>query len=360
MDAFKNPSSTASDIAHFIQLYSSPTILSIILSAVVVVAVLSLHTSQHQSSLKIPPGNLGFPLIGETRQFLKALRSETPQQFFDERVKKFGPVFKTSITGHPTVVLCGPAGNRLILSNEGKLVQMSWPDSFMKLFGKDSIGAKSGEEHRILRSALARFLGPQALQRYMPKMSLEIQRHINEKWVGETQVKMLPLLRELVFAIATTLFIDLRDESVRRRFYHLLETVLLGVMSIPLDFPGTRYRRACEARAEIDEILYSLIENRRAMLSSGMVSSDDDLLSVLITFKDERGNSFTEKEILDNFHGILHASYETTVSTLSLLFKLLSSNPECYEKVVQGMSKPLLLLLAFTFFSLFMLAEALW
>ncbi|XP_057814132.1 taxane 10-beta-hydroxylase [Cryptomeria japonica] len=335
MDAFNFPSSTASDIAHFIQLYSSSTILSILLSAIVLITVLSLHRTQNHYSLKLPPGNLGFPLIGETRQFLKALRSDTTQQFFDERVKKFGAVFKTNITGHPTVVLWGPAGNRLILSNEGKLVQNSWPESFMRLLGKESIGSKSGEEHRNIRSALVRFLGPQALQRYMPQMDLEIQRHINEKWLGETQVKMVPLVRELVFAIGTALFFGLREEKVRRQIYHLFETVVLGAMSVPLDLPGTRYRRACEARAEIDEILYSLIEKRRAKLSSEMASSDDDLLTTLLTFRDERGNPFTEEEILDNFNGMLHASYESTVSTLTLFFKALSSNPECYEKVVQ-------------------------
>ncbi|GLJ28950.1 hypothetical protein SUGI_0571170 [Cryptomeria japonica] len=151
-------------------------------------------------------------------------------------------------------------------------------------------------------------------------MSLETQRHINEKWVGEAQVKMLSLVKEPVFAIATTLFFYLRDESVRRRLYHLLETVLLGVMSVLLDFQGTRYRRALEACSKIDEILISLIENRRSKLRSEMASSDDDLLSTLLTFRDERGNPFTEKEILDNFHLMLNASYETTVSTLTLLF----------------------------------------
>ncbi|GLJ28953.1 hypothetical protein SUGI_0571210 [Cryptomeria japonica] len=293
MDHFNFPTNTASDIVHFIEFYSSPTILSIILSAIVLIAVISLRCSQNQSSLKLPPGNLGFPLIGETRRLLKALRSDTPQQFFDERVKKFGPIFKTNITGHPTVVLCGPAGNRLILSNEGKLVQMSWAESSMRLLGKDSIGCKNGEERRTIRAALARFLGPQALQRYMPKMSLEIQRHINEKWVGKAQMKMVPLVRELVFAVGTTLFFDLHDESVTRQVYHLLESVHVGSMSVPLDFPGTRYRRALEARSKIDEILRSLIENRRTKLRSEMASSSDDLLSVLITFRDERGNPFT-------------------------------------------------------------------
>ncbi|KAH9299004.1 hypothetical protein KI387_030686 [Taxus chinensis] len=109
----------------------------------------------------------------------------------------------------------------------------------------------------------------------------------------------------------------------------------MGLVSIPLDFPGTRFRKALYARSKLDEIMSSVIERRRSDLRSGAASSDQDLLSVLLTFKDERGNSFADKEILDNFSFLLHALYDTTISPLTLIFKLLSSSPECYENIAQ-------------------------
>ncbi|GLJ43491.1 hypothetical protein SUGI_0904250 [Cryptomeria japonica] len=327
------------NLSNVFALESLPTTLSLTVSIILGILLLSLNRWKRQSTPKIPPGKLGFPMIGETIQFLRALKSGTPQQFFDERVAKYGDVFKTSLIGHPTVVLCGPAGNCLLLSNEDKLVKASWPKSFTRVMGEESILSQTGEKHLILRAALARFMGPRALQGYISRMSSEIRCHITEKWMGKSQVKMVSLVRELVFSLASSLFFGVNDDCERMQLYQLMESTIAGSLSVPLDFPGTRFRRALEAHSMLDQILSSLIEKRRIELRSGTASSDQDLLSVLITFKDERGNPLTDKEIIDNFNGILNASFESTVSAITVLFKLLSSNPDCYEQVVQEQMK---------------------
>ncbi|GLJ35198.1 hypothetical protein SUGI_0708430 [Cryptomeria japonica] len=310
-------------------------ILYIAVSATLGVLIVCVSRWKRQPSLKIPPGKLGFPVIGETLQFLRALRSGTLEQFFDKRVEKFGDVFKTSLMGHTIVVLYGPAGNRLVLSSEDKLVEFSWPKSIMKLVGQESMAIKRGEEHLRLRAPLARFMGPQALHNYLPKMSSQIQGHITEKWKEKSQVNMVPLARELLFSVAASFFFDINDHFDKMRLQKLMETVIAGCLSLPIDFPGTLFHKALEAHSLSDKMLLSLIEKRRIDLSAGRASSNQDLLSLLIAFKDGSGNALSNKEILDNFNGLLIASFETTVSVLTSLFKLLSSNPDCYEKVVQ-------------------------
>nr|ATG29942.1 CYP725A19 [Taxus chinensis] len=314
-----------------------PAILFIVLSAVagIVLPLLLFLRSKRRSSVGLPPGKLGYPFIGESLLFLKALRSNTVEQFLDERVKKFGNVFKTSLIGHPTVVLCGPAGNRLILANEEKLVQMSWPKSSMKLMGEKSITAKRGEGHMIIRSALQGFFSPGALQKYIGQMSKTIENHINEKWKGNDQVSVVALVGDLVFDISACLFFNINEKHERERLFELLEIIAVGVLAVPVDLPGFAYRRALQARSKLNAILSGLIEKRKMDLSSGLASSNQDLLSVFLTFKDDRGNPLSDEEILDNFSGLLHGSYDTTVSAMACVFKLLSSNPECYEKVVQ-------------------------
>ncbi|KAH9296916.1 hypothetical protein KI387_028598 [Taxus chinensis] len=314
---------------------SSTALLSLAFTAALAIFLVLLFRFKSRPSTKFPPGNFGFPFIGETIQFLRALRSESPHMFFDERLKKFGRVFKTSLTGHPTAVFCGPAGNRFIYSNEHKLVQSSGPNSFVKLVGQQSIVTKTGEEHRIFRGVLNEFLGPHALQSYTPKMSSKIQENINKHWKGKDEVNMLPSIRQLVFSISSSLFFDINDEDQQEQLKTLLETILVGTLSVPLDIPGSNFRKALRARSKLDEILSRLIESRRKDMRSGIASTSKNLLSVLLAFKDERGNPLTDTEILDNFSFMLHASYDTTVSPTVCIFKLLSANPECYEKVVQ-------------------------
>lgn len=299
-----------------------------------IIILLLLHL-KHRSSDELPPGNLGLPFVGENLQFLWALGANKAQQFFHEREKKFGRVYKTSLTGHTTVVVCGPSGNRFILSNENKLVVLSWPSSFMKLFGRDSLSGKFGDEHRIVRAAVASFFTPSVLQNYIAKISSEIERHIDEKWKPNEKVKVLPSVREIIFSNACTLFFGLDKKHVQEQLHTVLETIILGSLSLPIDFPGTRFNAAVKARLELDEILSSLIGERRRSLSSGKASPQQDLLSALLTFKDERGDPLTQREILDNFSLLLHAGYDTTISPLSIMFKLLASHPECYQKMAE-------------------------
>lgn len=282
---------------------------------------------------RLPPGNLGFPLIGETLQFLWALRSNKAQEFFDKRVNKFGHVFKTSLIGHPTVVVSGSSGNRFILSNENKLLTNSWPSSFLKLMGKDSVSSKTGEEHRILRVALSGSLDPLALQNYLSQINAVIQDEINRQWRGKDEVKVLPLVRRLLFSISSSLFFGINDKCEQDHLDGLLDAVLAGTLSVPLNLPGSSFRRALKARADVDKILSCVIERRR----KGLDSANLDLLSVFLNFKDERGKPLTDSEILDNISLLLHAAFGSTISTITIMLKLLSSNPDCYQKMSQGM-----------------------
>ncbi|HXU60388.1 MAG TPA: cytochrome P450, partial [Polyangia bacterium] len=51
----------------------------------------------------LPPGTTGLPYLGEVNTFLA-----DGFAFVEERVRKYGPVFKTKILGRPTAVIVGP------------------------------------------------------------------------------------------------------------------------------------------------------------------------------------------------------------------------------------------------------------
>uniref|UniRef100_A0A0C9S3N6 TSA: Wollemia nobilis Ref_Wollemi_Transcript_14903_1970 transcribed RNA sequence n=1 Tax=Wollemia nobilis TaxID=56998 RepID=A0A0C9S3N6_9CONI len=305
------------------------------LLAGILVLFLLLRPKDKPSHHRLPPGSLGLPFVGETLPLLRALRCNKAQEFFDSRVKKFGNVFKTSLVGHPTIVVCGPSANKLILSNENKLVVNSWPSSLIKLIGQESLSTKTGEDHKSIRAALASYISTAELQKNLDKMSSVIREHIDKKWKGKEQVKAVPLVNQLVFALAADLFFGIDDEDEQERLHHLVETVAAGCLSVAVDLPGTSYHRAVRAHQELDKIISSLMEKRRSQLRSGEASPSQDLLSVLLTFKDERGKRLTDKEIVDNVSVFLHGGSDTTISPVVLMLKLFDSNPECYQKMAQ-------------------------
>ncbi|PPS05722.1 hypothetical protein GOBAR_AA14924 [Gossypium barbadense] len=232
---------------------------------------------------KLPPGQLGLPLIGETMEFYKAQRSNRLfEEFVEPRVAKYGKIFKTSLMGSPTVVVNGAEANRFILSNEFKLVVSSWPSSSVQLMGKNSIMEKQGEQHRFHRGLITSSLSSTALETLVPKICVAVQLHLQEYWQGKDSVRLYCSTKLLTF---TMVFECLLGINVEPQMLDTFERVLEGAFAPPLNFPGSKFSRAKKARAEIVKILEKVVgEKRKEMENCSMVGEENGcmLLSRLV------------------------------------------------------------------------------
>lgn len=129
----------------------------------------SLLIYNHNSSggYTLPPGKMGWPVVGESLEFLSTGWKGYPEKFIFDRLNKYKPslVFKTSIFGEKVAIMCGATSNKFLYSNENKLVQAWWPKSVDKIF-PSSTQTSSKEEAKKMRKLLPNFLKPEALQRY--------------------------------------------------------------------------------------------------------------------------------------------------------------------------------------------------
>lgn len=133
----------------------------------------------------LPPGNLGWPVIGETLGFIRAGFEGKPERFIRERMEKYDSrVFKTCLLGEDMIVFCGTAGHKLLFSNENKLVRTWWPSSVSKLF-KTCLLMKAGDDaKRMRRMMMMSFLSPNALMKYVERIDMITQQHIATYWEG--------------------------------------------------------------------------------------------------------------------------------------------------------------------------------
>lgn len=69
-------------------------------------------TSKETSTLPLPPGNLGLPILGETISFFR------DGDFNRKRQAKYGKIYKTSIFGRPNVVMVGAEANSFLFKHE--------------------------------------------------------------------------------------------------------------------------------------------------------------------------------------------------------------------------------------------------
>ncbi|GLJ25731.1 hypothetical protein SUGI_0492620 [Cryptomeria japonica] len=319
-----------------IDLQKPSSTLFLILSSVFASTLVMLIIAKNgRSSKNLPPGSLGWPVIGETIQFLKAYRAHKSKEWVKERVAKYGPVFKTSLMGCPTVILTGQAGNRFLFHNDGHSIMNKQPKNITRIFGERGIGELSGEEHKRIRGAIMQFMKPEALQRFVGRMESVVVQHFADCWEGKDCVTVTPLMKQLTFQVACDLFFSLKDKEERESLANEFNTAVKGIWSIPVDLPGTAFRKAFQARCRVTKRLSLLLERRRRDIEQGKVSPDQDLMSCLITMRDENGEPLTEDEILDIVIVVMIAGHDTTYNLLTHLVRGLSLDPHIYESILE-------------------------
>ena len=93
-----------------------------------------------------------------------------------------------------------------------------------------------------------------------------------------------------------------------------------------------RDRRYREAVAQVDEVVYKVIDRNRDVIRAGGYA--DNLLSMMLTLVDEEsGEGMTDQQMRDEAVTIFLAGYETTSVALSWALPLLLHHPECLQKM---------------------------
>ncbi|OWM68856.1 hypothetical protein CDL15_Pgr025043 [Punica granatum] len=80
-------------------------------------------------------------------------------------------------------VLCGPAGNKFVFSNEGKKVAVWWPSSVQQLIGPSLVNT-SGDEARVHRKMLMNFFSIESLMQCIPTVDEVTRGHLATHWQG--------------------------------------------------------------------------------------------------------------------------------------------------------------------------------
>lgn len=246
----------------------------------------------HDSNLSrpnVPPGSFGFPFIGESFEFLSCGWKGHPEKFIINRMTKYSShVFKTSLLGEPTAVLCGPVGNKFLFYNENKLVTSWWPDSVNKTF-PFTLNSSSKYEANKMRKLL-------------PHIA---QRHFVAYWEHKDEVIVYSLAEKFTFLLACRLFLSIGDPNRVARFSDPCHLLASGVLSIPIDFPGTPFNRAIKASSFVRKELLRIIEQRKIDLDEGDASPTQDILSHMLLTSDENGNFMTDLDIADKIIPVL-------------------------------------------------------
>ncbi|KAL5721834.1 hypothetical protein ACHQM5_005429 [Ranunculus cassubicifolius] len=307
---------------------------AVLLTLLALLPIFFLIIKTRKSSNRLPPGDLGLPLIGQSLEFLNAMRANTADKWIEDRVKRYGAISKLSLLGSPTVLLAGEAANKLVFTSDKINSQRN--KSSQLLLGKHNLFEVEGEDHKRVRRALMNFLKPDALKQYIGKMDDEIRKHLEMYWQGKEKVTVLPLMKTLTFDIICSLLFGLESGFRREKLVHWFEELMNGILSIPINLPFTRFNRSIRASSNIKSMIVDIIHEKRLALEKKQISPQQDLITSLISDTSGDDNSIlSEMEIIDNIILIMIAGYDTSASLITLMIRLLANDPAIYAMVLQ-------------------------
>ncbi|MEZ2233918.1 cytochrome P450 [Microcoleus sp.] len=270
--------------------------------------------------MALPPGSFGLPLMGDTLNFLR------DSQFAKKRHQQYGNIFKTSIFGQPTVFMCGQEANLFVLSHENQYFVVSWPPSTKALLGPLSLALQTGADHQNRRKLLYQAFQPRALAGYIEAMEDITQRYL-ERWTEMSEFAWYPELRNYTFDVAGKLLVGI-DSGSETALGNYFETWCNGLFSIPLNVPWTLFGKAKNSRNLLLAELENIIRDRQQGIPGG-----NDALGLLISARDDEGNSLSVEELKDQVLLLLFAGHETLTSAIASFCLLLAQHPDVMAKV---------------------------
>ncbi|KAL8512791.1 hypothetical protein ACS0TY_019068 [Phlomoides rotata] len=302
--------------------------------AIILLTLTFISRRRGDGSAKLPPGSYGWPIVGETIDFL----FRRPDNFVTDRMRKYSPeIFKTKILGEKTAVLCGPKGHKFLFSNEQKYFTTFRPHPMQHIFRsyQNKAPPPPPESQRSDESKMIRkpgFFKPEALMRYLPKMDLITQQQIQSHCAGKNAIEVYPLAKTLTLSLACHFFLGIENPERISRLVKHFDDVSVGMHSMMLNFPGTVFYRANQAAAAIRKELITVVREKKQEMASGEHQMLD-ILSHLIVLSDANGKSCDEAEIADKIMGLLTAGYSTVATAITFVMKYIGLSSEIYEKV---------------------------
>ncbi|KAE9449328.1 hypothetical protein C3L33_18779, partial [Rhododendron williamsianum] len=292
------------------------------------------HKSSENANL--PPGKTGFPVIGETLEFLYTGWKGHSEKFISDRIAKYSSnVFKTSLFGSLFVVFCGVNGHRFLFSNENKLVRVWFPRSIHKIF-LQSTEAFSTEEAINGRKLIQNLIKPVGLQSHIGLMDTFSHWYFVTYWENKDMVLVFPLAKRYTFLLACRLLMSVEDPNLISLLEKPFGVLFKGTFSVPIDLPGTPLNRAMKAASFIQKELLVIVKQRKIDLAKGMASPTQDILSHMLSTSDDSGNFMDAADIANKIFGLLVGSHDNiplfVLPLSSALLSCLRSTKEFTKK----------------------------
>ncbi|XP_027352646.1 beta-amyrin 11-oxidase-like [Abrus precatorius] len=293
---------------------------------------LKLGKKKHYS---LPPGDMGWPLIGNIVFFMRLFYSQDPNSFLDNLVSKYGRtgIYKTHIFGNPIIVVCAPDTCRRVLMDD-KNFKMGYPKSLREVLRLGSLYDMSSEEHkRFRRLVTAPLTGHSALAMYLERIEDVVINSLERMASMSEPVEISGEMSHISFNIIAHVVIGSENQFTINKVAESFSAMVEALISLPINVPGFAFHRARKASEDLASIIRPIVDERRRMImESGRREGKIDLMDILLQDEDETGWKLENEDIVDFLITFLFAGSEGTATSMMWSLIYISENPHVLIK----------------------------
>jgi cytochrome P450 len=257
--------------------------------------------------------------------------------------RRFGDVWQIRVPTRSEgfVVTCHPDHLRSLLkADPADAPSLTGESPLRPILGPNSVLTSVGARHMRQRKLLLPAFHGEAVQRYV-EMIADVARQEIDHWpVGEPfalaprmQAVTLEVIMRGVFGVG----VASNTTASERRMRQALRRMLAASMSPLYLLVELRNARHLEPKgllsavmAMVDRQMYAVIRERRAAANR---DQRGDVLSLLLSARDEEGEPLTDHELRDELMSLVLAGHETTANSLAWTFERLLRTPPAYDRL---------------------------
>lgn len=279
------------------------------------------------------PGHYGMPLLGDTFGFVV-----DPFTVLDRNYKRYGPVYKASLTFQKMVVALGPEYiQQLMLDREQSFSARMGYDAPLGDFFAGGLLVRDFAEHKFHRRVMQTAFKTDAMRSYVEQMHPIIDEQM-EAWSTLEDFQFYPHIKTLLLDIGARVFLGMdldgpETNALNQSFLDMNE----GTLSlIRKDWPGLLYRKGMNGRRDLESFFVGLVPQRRG-------ASGRDMATFFANEKTEDGEYFPDQVVGEHLIFLLLAAHDTTTSALTMAVHYLANDPAWQERLreeVRGLGKP--------------------
>ncbi|KAK3151171.1 hypothetical protein QOZ80_3AG0242620 [Eleusine coracana subsp. coracana] len=282
---------------------------------------------------RLPPGEMGWPIVGAMWSFLWSFKSGKPDAFIGSFIHRFGRtgVYRAFMFSSPTILIANPEGCKRVLTDDDSFVE-GWPKATVTLMGKHSFVNLSYEEHKRLRKLTAAPInGFDALSTYLGYIDRTVVSALR-RWSEAGEVEFLTELRKMTFKIIVQIFMSAADDATMLALERSYTDLNYGIRAMAINLPGFAFHKALKARKKLVSVLQGVLTERRAAAAKELTRSSKDMMDRLIEVEDENGRRLNNEEIIDILIMYLNAGHESSGHITMWATLFLQENPEIFAK----------------------------